>query len=172
MAATSTRAANSRLPSTLLMATAATSHSLAPSRALPLELPIRLPAHNNREHRSRTAKPVRRAPSSSSRRLDPHRLSRPHIPGLHAFGSVSLALLLLFGIPAHRRGWPNLFRVVILLVSIAGLGACGDGSRGGGGGGGGGTSDTTAGTYTFTVTGNGTRVETPAPPTTFTLTVN
>lgn len=85
-------------------------------------------------------------------------------------GILSLAALLLFGIPARRRNWRGMVAIILLLGALAtGAVACGGGgSGGGGGGGGGGTPGTTAGSYTVTVTGTaGTVVQT----TTFTVNV-
>jgi len=64
-------------------------------------------------------------------------------------GGVSLALVLLLGIP-KRRGWRYLFAMLGLLAFLTtGVLACG----GAGNGGGGGNSGTTPGTYTVTITG-------------------
>jgi hypothetical protein len=83
--------------------------------------------------------------------------------------------LLLFGIPARRRGWRAMLGMLILLASLTGgLSSCsGGGSTGGSGGSSGGSgsgnSGTTAGMYTVTVTGtSGSTMETTA----VTLTVN
>ncbi len=67
----------------------------------------------------------------------------------YAAGGVTLAGLLLFGIPGRRRNWQRMLGLV-LFVSALGLAGCGGGSSGGGGGGGSGT--TPAGNYTVTVT--------------------
>jgi hypothetical protein len=87
----------------------------------------------------------------------------------YAAAGVTLACLLLFGIPAHRRSWRTRLGVLILLAFVAcGVISCGGGG-GGGGGGGKGNPGTSAGTYTVTVTGtSGSTPET----TTVTLTVN
>jgi uncharacterized membrane protein YgcG len=98
--------------------------------------------------------------------------------GLMGAGSAVLALLVLLGIPARRRGWQAMLGAFVLLAAIGSLAACGgggsSGSGGGGSRGGGGTSipGTTAGTYTFTVTGTGNPPLAPPPTATFTLTVN
>jgi hypothetical protein len=98
--------------------------------------------------------------------------------GLMGAGSAVLALLVLLGIPARRRGWQAMLGAFVLLAALGSLAACGgggsSGSGGGGSGGGGGTSipGTTAGTYTFTVTGTGNPPLAPPPTATFTLTVN
>jgi subtilase family serine protease len=99
-------------------------------------------------------------------------MSKPHIGGWAEAGSGAvLALLVFFGIPARRRGWRAMLGVLVLILALGSLGACGGGS-GGGGGGGNGNPGTTAGTYTFTVTGTGSPAVSPAPTTTFTVTVN
>jgi hypothetical protein len=92
---------------------------------------------------------------------------------LASLGVAAFALLALLGIPAQRRSWRAMLGVLVLLAALGSLAACGGGG-GGSSGGGGGTSNpgTTAGTYTFTVTGTGNPAVTPAPTTTFTLTVN
>jgi len=110
-------------------------------------------------------------------------LSRPSFPGSTGLGGTAFAILLLIGIPARRRSLRALLGVCILLFIFAGVSACGGGgggttgstgSTGGTGGTGGGTntSGTTPGLYTFTVTATGNPAVTPAPTTTFTLTVN
>lgn len=93
--------------------------------------------------------------------------------GLFGLGSGAvLALLVFFGIPARRRSWRAMLGMVVLLVTLGSLAACG------GGGGSSGTGSTTipgttAGTYTFTVTATGSPTISPAAATqTFTLTVN
>ncbi len=100
-------------------------------------------------------------------------LSYPKLPGksrgLFGAGSgAALALLLFFGIPARRRSWRSMLGVLVLMVALGSLAACG-----------GGTpsptpviTGTSAGTYTFTVTGTGNPTVNPAPTTTFTVTVN
>lgn len=100
-------------------------------------------------------------------------MSKPRIGGWAEAGSGAvLALLVFFGIPARRRGWRAMLGMVVLILALGSLGACGSGGGGGGGGGGNGNPGTTAGTYTFTVTGTGTPAVSPAPTTTFTVTVN
>ena len=73
-----------------------------------------------------------------------------------AGGGAVLALLVFLGIPARRRSWRAMLGVLVLMLALGSLAACG-GSGGGGGGGGGGTTDpgTASGLYTFTVTGTG-----------------
>jgi hypothetical protein len=84
-----------------------------------------------------------------------------------AGGGAVLAFLLFLGIPARRRNWRSMLVVLVLMAALGSLAACG-----GGGGGSTGTPGTTAGVYTFTVTGTGNPIVTPAPTTTFTVTVN
>jgi subtilase family serine protease len=87
-----------------------------------------------------------------------------------AGGGAVLALLVFLGIPARRRSWRAMLGVLVLMLALGSLAACG----GSGGGGGGGTTDpgTASGAYTFTVTGTGTPALTSKPTTTFTVTVN
>jgi hypothetical protein len=72
-----------------------------------------------------------------------------------ASGTGLVAFALLFGtgigIPARRRNWRTMLGILVVLVTLIGIGgllACG-----GNGSGGGGNSGTTPGTYTVTVTG-------------------
>jgi len=91
--------------------------------------------------------------------------------GLVDAGSGALlALLVFFGIPARRKAWRAMLGMIVLLIALGSLEACGGGSSGGG------TTTipgTTAGTYTFTVTSQGSPGPS-APPAsqTFTVTVN
>ena len=82
-------------------------------------------------------------------------------------GTILVSLVLL-GIPARRRSWRAMLIVLVLMVALGSLTACGGGSyyptRSDPG--------TSAGIYTFTVTGTGNPAVTPAPTTTFTLTIN
>lgn len=81
-----------------------------------------------------------------------------------------LALLVLFGIPARRRGWRAMLAVIATMLAVGSFTACGTnyvGPKGGGG-----HPGTTSGSYTFTVTGNGNPAVTPTPTTTFNVTVN
>jgi hypothetical protein len=90
-------------------------------------------------------------------------------------GGIALALLVMLGIPARRRSWRSLLGLLVLLAVFGGLSACGGSNSGGCSGsgcGGGGNTGTTGGTYTFTVTATGNPAVTPAPATTFTVTVN
>lgn len=97
-------------------------------------------------------------------------LQKPRIGGWTAAGGEAiLALLVLFGIPAKRRGWRAMVGTLVILFALGGMVACGGGGSSSGGGGNPGTA---SGTYTFTVTGNGNPGLSPAPTTTFTVTVN
>jgi subtilase family serine protease len=83
-----------------------------------------------------------------------------------AGAGMVLALLVFVGIPARRRSWRALLGTVILMLAVGGLGGCKgfwDNPN---------QVATTSGAYTFTVTGTGNPAVTPAPTTTFTLTVN
>lgn len=93
---------------------------------------------------------------------------------LAGLGVAALGLLTLFGIPAQRRRWRNLLGMVALLVALGSLAACGGGGGSSSNNSSGSTKNpgTTAGAYTFTVTATGNPAITPAPTTTFTLTVN
>lgn len=98
-------------------------------------------------------------------------MKKPRIGGWNeAEGGAVLALLMLFGIPARRRGWRAMLGAVVLMATLGSLAACGGGSSSGGGGGG--NPGTTAGSYTFTVTGTGSDPAKTKETTTFTLTVN
>ena len=67
-----------------------------------------------------------------------------------AAGGTALACLLMFTIPARRKGWRTILSLIVFALAIsAGIG-CGGSSNGGGGGSVGGT---TAGSYVVTVTG-------------------
>lgn len=89
-----------------------------------------------------------------------------------AGGGAVLALFVFFGIPARRRSWRNLVGLLVLMVTLGSLSACG----GGGGSSGGGTTPkdpgTSAGSYTFTVTGTGNPAVSPAPTVTVSATIN
>jgi trimeric autotransporter adhesin len=92
---------------------------------------------------------------------------------LGAGSGAVLAVLIFFGIPARRRSWRSMLGIVVAMVVIGTLSSCGGSSSGGGGGGGGGGNPgTTAGNYTFTITSAGSPAVTPAPSTTFTVSVN
>jgi hypothetical protein len=87
-----------------------------------------------------------------------------------AGGGAVLAFLVFLGVPARRRSWRAMLGMLILMITLSGLAACG----GGGGGGGSSTSNpgTTSGTYTFTVTGQGNDPAKTSETATFTLIVN
>ena len=79
-----------------------------------------------------------------------------------------LALLVFFGIPARRKAWRGMLGMVVLLIALGSLAACGGGSSGG-------TTTipgTTAGTYTFTVTAAGNPAISSNQSQTLTVTVN
>jgi subtilase family serine protease len=93
-------------------------------------------------------------------------------PGwLGAGGGAVLAFVVFLGIPARRRSWRQMLGLLVLMMALGSLSACGSG---GGSSSGGGQSDpgTLAGTYTFVVKGTATPAVTPAVSTTFTVTVN
>ena len=100
----------------------------------------------------------------------------PKMPGkgrgwLGAGGGAALALLIFVGIPARRRNWRQMLGTLVVMVALGSMAGCSSVS------GGGSTPPppnpgTTAGNYTFTVTGTGNPVVTPAPTTTFIVTVN
>jgi hypothetical protein len=85
-----------------------------------------------------------------------------------AGGGAILALLVFLGIPARRRSWRQMLGMAVLMAAIGSLAGCG----GGGVSVNQGNPGTTAGNYIFTVTGTGNPSVTPAPTTTFTVTVN
>jgi len=88
-----------------------------------------------------------------------------------AGGGAVLAFLVFLGIPARRRSWRSMLGILVLMITLGSLAACG----GGGGGGGSsstGTTGTPLGSYTFTVIGVGSPSVSPVPSTTFTVTVN
>ena len=77
-------------------------------------------------------------------------LDRPLNKFFAVGGSIAVAGLLFFGIPARRRNWRTMLGVLVF-AAIVGMGiGCGGSS---GGGGGGGNSGTTTGNYVITVTG-------------------
>lgn len=80
-----------------------------------------------------------------------------------AGGGAVLALLVFFGIPARRRSWRAMLGMLVLLVALGSLTACGNGMGGGGYGGGGNNSGVAQGTYTFEVTGTGSPAVNPPP---------
>jgi subtilase family serine protease len=80
-----------------------------------------------------------------------------------------LALVIFLGIPARRRSWTEILSMIVVMAALGGLAGCGDfwqapnNSSAAG---------TTAGNYTFTVTGTGNPAVSPAPTTTFIVSVN
>jgi len=104
-------------------------------------------------------------------------LERPMAPGKGRGlldGGAVLALVLMLGIPAKRKSWRAMLGMLVLVIALGSLAACGGGGGSGGGGGGGGSSDpgTASGQYTFTVTGTGNPAQTTGNTATFTVTVN
>jgi subtilase family serine protease len=85
-------------------------------------------------------------------------------------GGAVLALVVLLGIPARRRSWRAMLGVLVLMIALGSLAACG----GGGSDNSGGTKDpgTASGTYTFTVTGTGSPAQSTGNTATFTVNVN
>lgn len=97
-------------------------------------------------------------------------LVRPRVGKGWLGGGAVLAFLVFLGIPARSKSWRAMLGMVVLLVTMGSLVACG----GGGSANSGGTTveGTSAGTYTFTVTGTGNDVANTKETTTFTVTVN
>ena len=92
---------------------------------------------------------------------------------LGAGSGTILAVLIFFGIPARRRSWRSMLGLLVALAVIGTLSSCGGGSSGGGGGGTGPSNPgTAAGSYVFTVTSSSTNPVTPAPSSSFTVSVN
>jgi hypothetical protein len=87
-----------------------------------------------------------------------------------AGGGAILALLVFLGIPSQRRKWRQMLGALVLMAAIGSLAACS--STSGSTINNQGNPGTTAGNYVFTVTGTGNPAVTPAPTTTFTVTVN
>lgn len=85
---------------------------------------------------------------------------------MHLGGGAALALLVFLGIPARRRNWGAMLGLMLLLAAMGTISGCGGSSSSSG------QTGTTAGSYTFMITAAGTPVQTPAPTTTFTLTIN
>jgi subtilase family serine protease len=98
-------------------------------------------------------------------------LERPHIGGWESAGGALLALMVFFGIPAHRRNWRALVGLVVVAVALVSISACGSSTTTTSGGGPNSNPGTTAGTYTYALSGTGTPAYTP-PTATITLTVN
>jgi N-acetylneuraminic acid mutarotase len=72
----------------------------------------------------------------------------------YMISGATLACMLIFGIPTHRRRWQTMLGLLALMVTLSGgVLACGSGGSSSVGAGGGGTPGTTAGTYTITLTG-------------------
>jgi len=83
--------------------------------------------------------------------IETSRLAPANRRGLLGAGGAVLAFLVFLGVPARRRSWRAMLGMVVLLITLGSLAACG-------GGGGSSTTTipgTTAGTYTFTVTPEG-----------------
>jgi hypothetical protein len=100
-------------------------------------------------------------------------LKRPVFPGLAVTGSGAiLALMVFFGIPARRRSWRAMVGMVVLMLALGSVAACGGG--GGSSSGGGGTSDpgTASGQYKFTVNATGGDPAHTTGSVAFTITVN
>jgi hypothetical protein len=111
---------------------------------------------------------VTTTPASTSTLVKPNLSQPPEGEG----GDVILPLLVFLCIPWRRKDWRAVAGMVIVFVSLSMLFGCGGGGSGNNGGGTGGGGGTTAGNYTFTVTGTGNPSVTPAPGSTFTVTVN
>jgi hypothetical protein len=91
--------------------------------------------------------------TTTSSTISALRLPNPRHNGWRAAGGVSLAFVLLFGIPKRSRRWHILLGLFLALLTVTnGLVACGGGS-GGSGNTTQGSSGTTPGAYTITVTG-------------------
>jgi len=84
-----------------------------------------------------------------------------------AAGGAALACVLLFGIPARRRGWKVMLALIVFLVGMGGMGGCG-----GGGNNNAGSSGTATGAYTYTVTATDSVTNTVTSTTSITVTVN
>lgn len=89
--------------------------------------------------------------TTTSSTISALRPPNPGHNGWRAAGGVSLAFVLLFGIPKRRRRWPIVLGLFLALLTVTnGLVACGGG---GGGHSSQGSPGTTSGAYTITVTG-------------------
>jgi len=88
-----------------------------------------------------------------------------------AYGGLVLAFLVFLGMSPRRRRWQSLVVFATLLAVLGCMAACG---AGGGSNPANPVSNpgTTAGKYTFTVTGTGSPSISPAPTTTFVVTMN
>jgi hypothetical protein len=94
---------------------------------------------------------------------------------LGAGSGAVLAVLIFFGIPVRRRSWRSMLGIIVAMAALGVLSSCGGSSGGGGGGGTGPSNPGTAASppaYTFTVTSSSTNPVTPAPTSTFTVSVN
>jgi hypothetical protein len=99
-------------------------------------------------------------------------LAYPNLPGkgsgwAGAGGGAVLAFLIFLGIPARRRSWRSMLGILIVMVALGSLSACGGGTPSQSG-----NPGTTAGQYTFTVTGTGSDANKTTETTTFTVTVS
>jgi hypothetical protein len=106
------------------------------------------------------------APSSSAQKALKAKAEN-HTGGILG-GTVALACIVFFGVPAKRKAWKSFLSVLVLVAGLSVLEGCG--------GGGGGTvtptdPGTTSGNYTITVTGTDSVTPTLTSSTTFTLTV-
>jgi len=81
-------------------------------------------------------------------------------------GCAVLAFLIFLRIPSRRRAWRAMLSVLALMAALGSLSACGGNISHSGANG-----ATSSGSYTFTVTGTGNPAVTPAPTTTFIVTV-
>jgi subtilase family serine protease len=99
--------------------------------------------------------------TGSTAQLQPLRRGRDRFVA----GGGVLAFLVLLGIPARRRSWRAMVGVLVLLIALGSLSACGGSSSTS-------TTQTTPGSYTFTVKGQGNDPAGTTESTTFALTVN
>ncbi|WP_109487304.1 Ig-like domain repeat protein [Occallatibacter savannae] len=107
-------------------------------------------------------------------------LTRPVFPGFGAVSGAAFATFVFWFLPVRRRSSRAFLGLTVVLFVFAGLNACGGGGGSnttgstGNSGSGGGTNatGTTPGVYTFTVTATGNPAVSPAPTTTFNVTVN
>ncbi len=92
-------------------------------------------------------------------------LEKPRMGGwANAGGGALLALLVFMGITARRCAWRSLVGALGVMAVFVCLSACGSSGSSNPG--------TNSGVYTFTVTGTGSPAVTPAPSTTFIVTIN
>jgi hypothetical protein len=85
-------------------------------------------------------------------------------------GGATLAMIFFFGVPARRRAWRTLFGLLVVIVTMAGIG-CGSVANQNHGTGPV-VAATTAGNYTFTITAVDATTELQGSSTTITITVN